>query len=195
MHVQTRVMPEAAGRVKAALLWLLAAAALAVTAGSARGAELIPSVGMTRSVAGTADAKVSGGIALRGDLLPFLKDEIAISYRSEEQSGGLVRTRMWPVTASLWLQPVPMIYGGAGVGWYNTTYDYDQSVLGTAVKDETKQQFGVHLGGGVRMPLAPAVALDFGGRYVMLRDQESHLVPDHFSPNFWTATLGLGFHF
>ncbi len=181
------------GRAGVALLLLLGLSLL--VARPVRGAELIPSVGLTKSVNGDADAKVFGGIALRGDLLPFLKDEIGISYRSETVDGGLLKTRMWPVTASLWLQPVPLLYGGAGVGWYNVTYDYNQAVLGSAVQDETKQQFGVHVGGGMRVPIAPSAALDLSGRYVMMRDQRSVLVPQHFNPDFWTASLGLAFRF
>jgi hypothetical protein len=49
------------------------------------------------------------------------------------------------------------------------------------------------LGGGFQVPLAPTVALDLGGRYVMLRDQQSHLVPETFDPDFWMLSLGLAF--
>ncbi len=193
MISHARALSRVAGRAGVALLLLLGLTALG--AHTARGAELIPSVGLTRSVNGDADAKAFGGIAVRGDLLPFLQDEIGVSYRSESVQGGLLKTRMWPVTASLWLKPVPFVYGGAGVGWYNTTYDYNQAVLGNAVQDVTKQQFGVHVGGGLRAPLTPAVALELNGRYVMMRNPHDVLVPEHFNPDFWTASAGLAFHF
>ena len=59
----------------------------------------------------------------------------------------------------------------------------------------TKQNFGVHVGGGFQIPLAPSAAVDLGGRYVMLRDQESHLIPEKFNPDFWVTQLGLAIKF
>jgi opacity protein-like surface antigen len=100
---------------------------------------------------------------------------------------------MWPVTASLWVTPVPALYAGAGVGWYHTTLDYQGAL---PLDDETSQDFGVHLGGGMKVPMGSAVALDLGGRYVMMQDQEeSQLVPDTFDPDFWTLAAGLAFRF
>ena len=99
---------------------------------------------------------------------------------------------MVPVTTSLYLAPVPAIYAGGGVGWYHTTFDYDSSL---PLADRTSEEFGVHLGGGVQVPLAPAASVDLGGRYVMMREQDSHLIPEHFDPDFWVTTLGLAIHF
>jgi hypothetical protein len=62
-------------------------------------------------------------------------------------------------------------------------------------QDQTRQEFGVHVGGGVRVPVGPRASLDLGGRYVMLRDQEDPLVPERFDPDFWTADLGLAIRF
>ena len=31
---------------------------------------------------------------------------------------------MWPITASLWFTPIPMLYAGGGVGWYQVTLNY-----------------------------------------------------------------------
>lgn len=160
----------------------------------ARGAEIIPSLGMTRAVDGGDESRLSAGLALRGTILPFLKDEIAISYRSESRFDGALTLRSYPVTASLWLSPIPTLYAGGGVGFYNTTFDYDQDIV-PLVRDETRQEFGVHLGGGLRVPLAPAASVDLQGRYVMMRDQESPLVPERFDPDFWSVNLGLAFGF
>lgn len=162
--------------------------------GLAQAGEIIPSLGLSRAVDGD-ETKLSGGVAFRGDLLPVLKDEIAVSYRSESQMDGLLRLREWPVTASLWFQPVPAIYAGGGVGLYHMTFDYDQDRIPAPIADETKEEFGVHLGGGLRVPLASTAAVDLGGRYVMMRDQQSRLVPEKFDPDFWNASVGLAFHF
>ena len=118
-----------------------------------------------------------------------------MAYRSESRFDERLHVRMWPVTASLYLAPLPMLYAGAGVGWYQVTYDYDQSKIPFAVSDETKQEFGVHLGGGMTLPVTPSVGIDLNGRYVMMRDQRSRLVPEKFSPDFWTSSLGLALKF
>jgi len=166
---------------------LLAPLFLAIASPS-RAMEIVPSVGMTRAV-DVDDAKSQVGLALRGPLVPgIIQTEVGASYRSETRFDGALKVRQWPVTASLYLTPVPALYAGGGVGWYNTTFDYQ-----VPISDETKQEFGVHVGGGIKMPIAPAVALDLGGRYVFMHDQESKLVPDKFDPDFWTMSLGLAF--
>lgn len=154
--------------------------------------EIVPSVGLTKPVNGDVDASTFGGVALRGTLAPMIESEIGVSYRSESRDGGLLKVRQWPVTGSLYLTPLPMLYAGGGVGWYQTTYDYASSL---PYSDETKQEFGVHLGGGMQVPLGPRAGLDLGGRYVMMRDQQSRLIPEKFSPDFWTTSIGLALKF
>ena len=161
---------------------------------SARAAEVVPSLGMTRSVNGNDQTQLSGGLAFRGNLFPLLQAEIGAAYRSESRYDGALHVRQWPITTSLWFTPIPELYAGGGVGFYQTTLDYDQSKVPLA-SDETRQDFGVHLGGGVKVPLSQAVGLDVGGRYVMMRDQESPLIPQHFDPDFWTLNAGLAFKF
>ena len=173
---------------------IAAMAIVAIVAAQARATEIIPSVGITSSVHDSDRlTKGSVGLALRGDLGP-LKPEISASYRTESRFDGTLEQRMWPVTASLWLAPVPMLYAGAGVGWYHTTFDYDQRRV-PLIADETHEDFGVHVGGGVRVPVAPAVGVDLQGRYVMMQKQESRLVPSQFNPDFWTLSAGLALHF
>lgn len=159
----------------------------------ARATEVIPSVGITRAV-NTDDnsTRMSGGLAVRSNLAPFLMGEIGASYRSETRSGGDLHIRQWPITASLWLTPVPMLYAGGGAGWYQTTLDYAKS---QPFSDETHQQFGVHLGGGLRVPLAPMVGLDLNGRYVFLGNLEQKLSTTRMNPDYWTTSLGLASKF
>lgn len=159
----------------------------------ARAAEVIPSVGITRAV-DTDDnsSKISGGLALRGDLAPFLMAEIGASYRSEERFDGDLKIRQWPITGSLWLKPLPMLYAGGGAGWYQTTLEYEESL---AIENETEQQFGVHLGAGLRVPLLPMAGLDLSGRYVFLEDVDQKLSTERFDPDFWTTSLGLSIRF
>jgi len=170
---------------------LVALAALLLGAGVGHGGEFVPSIGLTKSLNGGSDAQVYGGLAIRGNLAPILEGEVAAAYRSESRFNDQLRLRMWPVTASLYLKPVPALYAGGGVGWYHTTYDYESDLIG----DETVQKFGVHVGGGLKVPVAPRVALDLGGRYVKLQDQESKLIPEKFDPSFWTLSMGLALKF
>jgi len=160
----------------------------------AQAAEVIPSVGITKSARDSdAKAEIYGGLAFRGNILPLLKSEIGVAYRSETRLGGDLEVRQWPVTASLWLAPLPAFYAGGGVGWYHTTLDYSESL--PLVTDETHQRFGVHLGGGFEVPPGRAAALDLNGRYVYLDNETSQLPPAEFDPDFWTTTLGLAIRF
>jgi len=169
----------------------IAALLCAASTMQARAAEIIPSVGLTRATDAD-ETKSNVGLALRSSLAgPVLQSEIGISYRSEQRYDGALKVKMIPVTASLLLRPVPTLHADAGVGWYHTKYDYAEGPL--APSDETKQQFGVHLGGGLQVPIAPRAAIDLTGRYVFMKDQESKLVPTTFDPDFWTMSLGLAF--
>jgi opacity protein-like surface antigen len=163
---------------------------LFLTTAPASALEVIPSVGLTRSV-DSDDTESLVGLAFRGNLAgDVLKTEIGAQYRSESLYGGDLDLRQWPVTASLWLSPVPSLYAGAGVGWYHTTFDYEDEL---GLDDNTEQEFGVHVGGGLKVPVFPSAALDLQGRYVFMQDQESQLIPETFDPDFWSLSLGLAF--
>ena len=165
---------------------------LIATVGKARATEIIPSVGLTRSV-DTENTKSSIGLAIRGSAIPsVLAVELRGQYRKQDRFNGQLTEKMWPITASAWLTPLRVVYAGGGVGWYHTTLDYNAP---SPLPDETSQKFGVHVGGGVRVPIAPAVALDMNGRYVWLQKQETAIFPREFNPDFWDMSLGLGLHF
>ena len=187
----TKRGPFAARQLVAALLL----ATIAVSnAGIARAVELIPSFGMTKSTdANAVNASGSGGLALRASLLPFLKLEGGIGYRQDSFTGPDLKVRQWPVAASLWVSPLPMVYAGGGVGWYKTTLDYRDNLI---VKDSTSQRVGVHVGGGVDLPLGPKLALDLNGRYIFMQKNKATLtVPTSFNPDFWNLGLGLAIRF
>lgn len=163
------------------------------SAGVSRAAQIIPSLGFTQSTdANAGDGNFSGGLALRVPLLPFLNAEGGISYREQSFSDNDLKVRMWPVTASLWLNPVPMLYAGGGLGWYRTTFDYRNTLPFT---DTTTNKVGVHLGGGVAVPVGPSLGLDLNGRYIFMQKEDSLQFPTEFNPDFWTASLGLAIKF
>lgn len=178
---------------------VLALASLLSAAPPLHAGEIIPSLGLTKprhednGFQNGSDARMYGGVAFRANLATMLQTEIGVMYRDEKRAANNVTVRMWPVTASLWLNPVPLLYAGAGVGWYNTTIDYSSSV---PLRDETHQDFGVHVGGGVRVPFSPDVLLDLSGRYVFLNDIDTKFADlNHLDPDFWTLSLGLAIGF
>ena len=175
------------------LVALLASGLALALAPVARAAEVIPSMAMTRNPDAGDDTRLSYGLAVRGNVAPMLAAEIGLGYRKDELFNDSVESTQWPLTASLWAKPVPMLYAGGGVGWYNTTLHYPGT---PTLASSTTQKFGVHLGGGLTLPIVPAVAsVDLNGRYVYLGDQESDLPPNTFKADFWTTSLGVAFHF
>jgi len=157
---------------------------------AARATELVPSIGISRSTSGNGSTKTYGGLALRGTVVPFLKSEVAVAYRNEPFNNGNLNVKMWPLTASLWLTPLPTLYAGAGVGYYHTTLDYKDPAL----QDQTSSEFGTHVGGGLNIPLVPSIAsLDMNARYVHMREKESLNGP--ITQSFWTTTVGVAIKF
>jgi opacity protein-like surface antigen len=172
---------------------LLLAILVPTCAGTSRAMQFIPSLGLSKSTDSHAgEAKLSGSVALRAPLFPFLSAEGGISYRQESFANDDFTVRTWPVTASLWVTPVPMLYAGGGLGWYRTTYDYRSSA---PFADQTTDQIGVHLGGGLAVPLSPALGLDLNMRYVFMQQDNSVQFPTTFDPDFWSTTLGLAIKF
>lgn len=182
-------------RLSAALtLALLAALAAASSPVPVRALELIPSLGVTKSTdVNAGDAKAFGGLALRTSLLPFLKLESGIGYRQDSFASGDLVVRQWPITTSLWLAPLPMVYAGGGIGWYRTTLDYRGTL---PIQDSTTRKMGVHLGGGLNLPIAPKLGLDLHGRYVFMQKDADHVqLPTTFNPDYWTTSVGLAIRF
>jgi len=187
MNLNRKVFRTAAPATLAALLLCMFCTSLKATA-----TEIIPSVGLSRSV-DSDETKSNVGLALRGSMIPHVLDvELKGQYRQDKVLGGAVTEKMWPITASAWLTPLRVVYAGAGVGWYHTTLDYEAP---STQPSDTSQKFGIHAGGGVRVPLAPALALDLNGRYVWLENQETAIIPREFNPDFWDMSLGLGLKF
>ena len=190
-HIIQRTISAAAARLLIGTLLLVIL--VCASAGVSRAVQFIPSIGYTKTTDSNVDSgKLSGGVALRASLLPFLSAEGGIAYRQESFSNDDLKVRMWPVTASLWLTPFPMLYAGGGLGWYRTTYDYRSTLPYT---DTTTDQIGVHLGGGLAVPLTPGLALDLNGRYIFMQTDNSVQLPSQFNPDFWSTTVGLAIKF
>ncbi|MBN1895164.1 porin family protein [bacterium] len=107
------------------------------------------------------------GLALRTKLLPTLGIEGSINYRQEKYMDGYVTVKSWPIQATGLIYVLPILYGAAGMGWYNVTIDY-KDTPGMELKDETARRIGWHFGGGLELPLGPSMTLAGDVRYVFL---------------------------
>jgi opacity protein-like surface antigen len=108
-----------------------------------------------------------GGATCRLKFTPVLGAEASINYRQETYGNDAVTVRSWPVMATGLLYPLPFFYGAIGAGWYNSTFDYNQSKYPILI-DETKQKFGWHFGAGAEIPVGPTFKLTGDIRYVFL---------------------------
>ncbi len=126
-----------------------------------------------------------GGIGVEG----------SVDYRQEKYADKEITVRTWPVSATALIYPLSFVYGLAGMGWYNTTIDYDQeSLLFKNIKDETKQKLGWHFGAGVELP--------FGFGKTLTADIRYHFIDYDFSAfpgskdlksNFYSINVALLF--
>jgi hypothetical protein len=108
------------------------------------------------------------------------------------RSGTLDGTQ-WPITLSLWLRPVRALYIGGGLGAYITTVHAPDS---PEMPSTTTGDLGLHVGGGLRIPLIERLAtLDVGVRYVRLGDQSGTRPANRYLGDHWTTSLGVAFGF
>ncbi len=136
-----------------------------------------------------------GGVALRLKLTPALGAEASVNYRQETYADEALTVRNWPVMVTGLIYPFPMVYGAVGAGWYNTTFDYNQSKFpSSSLKDETKQEFGWHFGAGVELPVGPTLKLTGDIRYVFL-NYDFQQIPGRgdLKSDFYVATVGILF--
>jgi Outer membrane protein beta-barrel domain len=159
---------------------------------SANALQIVPSIGISQSTDG-GDNRTMVAVALRNGFLPRTQIEFQAGYRSEERTfaGESFELKTVPVTLSVWASPVPMLYAGGGMGAYLQAIEYQDNLY--PASNET--QFGAHLGGGFRLPLAPMVGLDLQGRYVFLGEQSNELTSGKFDPSFWTLSAGVAIGF
>lgn len=132
-----------------------------------------------------------GGVVGRFKFIPMLGLEASINYRQESYADNLLTVRSWPVMVTGLIYPLPIIYGAMGIGWYNTTFDYDQDRL-PILKDDKVQKVGWHFGGGVELPVGSNFILTGDIRYVFL-DYDFNEFPgsDELKSNFYVITVGL----
>lgn len=119
--------------------------------------------------------------------------EAAIDYRSEDLPLD-TKLRTWPASASLLVFPIPILYGLAGIGWYNTTVDFPEVL---PIDDVTDSVLGYHVGGGVEVPVSPNVRLTSDVRWLFV-DYEFSDIPDSIGDvdaDSFTANFGILYYF
>ncbi|MFZ0389846.1 MAG: outer membrane beta-barrel protein [Calditrichia bacterium] len=174
------------------LLVLLAFTFFPAAQVEAQGINLGPQLGYFKSQ-DAEKGRMMYGVAARVKLLPMIGVEGSINYRQEKYVDGAVTVRSWPVMVTGLIYPLPLIYGAAGFGWYNTTFDYDQDMFGFEIKDQTTQSVGWHFGAGVELP-AGGMKLTGDIRYVFLNyDFKDLPTSEDINSNFYVITVGLLF--
>ncbi len=139
-----------------------------------------------------------GGLALRLNVSEGIGIEGSINYRKERYFDNYVDVNTWPVMVTGLFYLVPVVYGAVGVGWYNTSIDYNIPPgylgAGTTYSTETYQEFGWHFGGGVELPVTSSVKLIGDLKYVFL-DYDFTNFPgsNGINSNFYVFTAGLLF--
>jgi opacity protein-like surface antigen len=163
---------------------------LASTPAVAQGPRIAvgPQLGYQRAVDAD-EGRLMVGAALRLRVIPLLGAEGSINYRRERYSDGGITVRSWPIMVSGLVYPLPVLYGVAGFGWYNTSFDFESPQL----DDETTREVGWHFGGGLELPLGN-VRLTGDIRYVFL-DYDFSGAPGTggTDADFYVITAGLLF--
>ncbi|MGE5399562.1 MAG: outer membrane beta-barrel protein [Ignavibacteriales bacterium] len=162
----------------------------------AQGIGIGPQLGWQKSSSADNGALMYGA-ALRVKLSPAIGIEGSINYRQEKYADGGLTVRSWPVMVTGLIYPIPVVYGAIGVGWYNTTFDYSQELTLKNLQNNTTQNFGWHLGGGLELPLGKSAWLTGDIRYVFLNYDFGQLATQastgDLSSNFFVITVGLLF--
>jgi len=169
--------------------------ALMVSQGDAQKIGLGPQLGFQKG-RDADDGKFIGGVALRFKLTRALGLETSINYRQEKYTNGAALTvRSWPVMATGFIYAFPTVYAAIGAGWYNSTFDYDESRFPSQViADETKQEFGWHFGAGLELPVGSNSKLAADFRYVFL-NYDFKAIPGFgdLDSDFYVITAGFLF--
>ncbi|MCX6832199.1 MAG: outer membrane beta-barrel protein [candidate division Zixibacteria bacterium] len=169
---------------------------LPLTARSQTSVYVGPHLGIQKSQ-DAEDASYLVGATLRLKLMPILGVEGDIGYRQEKYGSGALTVKNWPVTVTGLLYPLPIIYGGIGGGWYNSTLDYSDAYNQAGFDDDTATKFGWHLVVGIELPASPSFSLFGDIRYVFLDYKFKKLpgaVLDGAKANFYSINVGLLFH-
>jgi opacity protein-like surface antigen len=155
----------------------------------AQGIAIGPHVGYYKAKNATEGSVLFGG-TLRLKLSSAFAIEGTIGYKQEKYDNGDIKVTGYPVTASALIYILPIVYGEAGAGWYNTKTEY--SGVYSAFDDETNSDFGYHFGGGVELAL-DHVILTGDIKYVFLKYKFDKVPGQEVDANFYVISAGILF--
>jgi opacity protein-like surface antigen len=176
------------------VLLIMGLVAFIVAPVNGQGIKIGPQVGFQKA-SDADEGKIMFGAALRAKLTPLLGVEGSIGYRQEKFANDALTVRSWPVMVTGLIYPIPIAYGAIGAGWYNTTFDYNQSMFpALTTANETTQEFGWHFGGGVELPVGTNFNLTADIRYVFL-NYDFKQIPGsgNLNSDFYAVTVGFLF--
>jgi opacity protein-like surface antigen len=160
---------------------------------SSQSLNIGPQLGFQKATDADEGRFMFGG-AVRARLMPLLGVEGSVGYRQEKFANDALTVKSWPLMVTGLIYPVPIFYGAMGAGWYNTTFDYDQSQFSSTIKDKTTQEFGWHFGAGVEVPVGETSQLTVDFRYVFLNyDFETIPGSGDIDSNSYIVTAGFLF--
>ena len=147
----------------------------------AQSISLGPQLGFVKSI--DADqTSLMPGLAARLSLMGF-GIEGGIYYKSEAFQNGAVKTKSYPINITLLWKVLPIINAEAGFGWYNTKIE-NSNIL-SAIRNETKNNAGYHVGAGLELPLG-GITVTGDIRYVFLNIASAV----SFKSNFTVVMIG-----
>jgi len=183
------------------LTLVVAALALPNVAASESSILLGPRVGYYKTF-DSDEGNLFGGGALRLMFTRGLGAEVAADYHSEDAISDVLDVRTIPVTASAIVSIFPAIYLAGGLGWYHTSFAWDDEAEALGFEDKTERNFGYQFGGGLMLGGAesgrPAVMLDARWHFLdegTFENQVENMELDEIDADFWSANAGLMFRF
>jgi hypothetical protein len=123
-----------------------------------------PIVGYNKGKNTDATTTISG--AVRVSIASF-GIEGSVGYTTSKFTGGDVEAKNYPIMLTFMMHPLPIVYGQAGIGWYNTKLEFSGPLKTLGFTDETKSNIGYHIGFGAELPLGN-ILLTGDVKYVFL---------------------------
>jgi len=106
------------------------------------------------------------GAATRLGLAQRLGAELSVDWRTDDLESGEIRTI--PVQLSGLLYVLPAVHLTAGVGWYHVDASFDAVRDRLVHFDDSTWDTGLHVGGGIEIPIGSRTKLTGEARYVFL---------------------------
>ncbi len=159
------------------------------TAVNAQSISVGPQLGLFKTVdADKVELLPGGAVRINFDKVSI---EGAFYSKTEKYFNGEMVAKSNPVVITGIFYVLPFVYGEFGIGWYNTKYDYSDSMaVAFGVKSETTKDKGYHLGAGAQLNVGPFL-LTGDLRYVFLNSSSTVFVKS----SYYTLVVGLMYKF